>query len=193
MITCPECESASIKPSAVAGMTTCLQCGKLFVPPKTEKPQFEGEFTPDVPDYFEPMIGWRAWRIRDTPAGPRLHSVTYSHCFWTPRDATVAECEKKKHLAPDEGCTCGLYSAKHKAHLLGMGYHHYDPDRGGMNAVGEVVLWGKIVEGTQGWRAERGYPRELYVPFEGWGYVKPLSEIYGVPVRLNNFLGASLG
>lgn len=95
----------------------------------------------------------------------------------------------KDHGVPGEGCTCGLYSAKTQKHLMGMGYRKYDAERTGQfRVMGEVSLWGKIVEGTQGWRAEFGYPRNLLVPFEAYALVAPLKDAYGVPVELANIL-----
>jgi hypothetical protein len=31
-------------------------------------------------------------------------------------------------------------------------------------AIGRVVLWGTVVEGTHGWRASHAYPAELWLP-----------------------------
>jgi hypothetical protein len=55
--------------------------------------------------------------------------------------------------------------------------------------VGRVANWGKVVPGTQGWRAEYAYPEMLYVPFEVARYLaRPVSDTYGVPVTLMNLL-----
>jgi hypothetical protein len=52
--------------------------------------------------------------------------------------------------------------------------------------LGEVALWGNVVECTQGWRASHAYPRRLFVVADGR---RPKAarlmaglERYGVPV-----------
>ena len=71
-----------------------------------------------------------------------------------------------------------------------MSYHAYDAEHGGLfHVVGSVKLWGKIVEGSQGWRAQKAYPERLWVPYEAWHLAPSLRDLYGVPVELKNFLG----
>lgn len=52
--------------------------------------------------------------------------------------------------------------------------------------IGEVALAGKVIPGTQGWRAERGRIARLYVPFHHWRFVEALEELYRVEVVLDN-------
>jgi hypothetical protein len=55
--------------------------------------------------------------------------------------------------------------------------------------VGRLAMWGKVVEGSQGWRAEYAYPEMLYVPFEVARLIAmPAADTYGVPVTLLNVL-----
>jgi hypothetical protein len=90
---------------------------------------------------------------------------------------------------PNEHCTCGFYSAKTYDHLQSMTYHLYDAEANGMfHIAGRVANWGKVVEGTQGWRSEFSYPLELFVPFEAWRLCTPLESLYGVPSQLKNTL-----
>jgi hypothetical protein len=90
------------------------------------------------------------------------------------------------HAVPDPKCGCGLYAARTLQHLAGMPYHLYYEDE--FVVLGEVALWGGVIPGTLGWRAQYGYPRRLLVPFEAWRLVKPLRDAYGVPVELSNTL-----
>ena len=53
-----------------------------------------------------------------------------------------------------------------------------------MKVVGVVGLAGKVIEGTQGWRAERGRIKELYLPPHHWRAAKALRDLYGIPVKL---------
>ena len=153
----------------------------------------------EVPDIVGTVEGWRAWGVhyKDIRV-PRLFSVTQSAYYWAPRKQGVAQCLRAAKVAdrchgeapPREGCTCGFYSAKTLEHLVSMSYHHYDADRNGMfHVVGRVANWGKVIEGSQGWRTQFAYPLELFVPYEAWRLVEPLSRLYGVPAALKDTLG----
>lgn len=200
---CPECDGI-LRPRK-SGFLACERCGRLVIPTSPNGPVVTGgriikageKVEPtagDAPDFFEPMIGWRAWKVdanyREGESLPLLHSVTYGDYAWEPGQPVEAVCPSgHKGGPPCEGnCSCGLYAAKTYKHLMGMGYPSYDAATGKFCVVGEVSLWGKIVEGTQGWRAQVGYPRKLYVPFEAWRLAKPLHDAYGVPVKMQNFL-----
>lgn len=154
-----------------------------------------------APDFHETVEGWRAWGVPVTPppfgVAPKLTSVTTMGSadrrtapVWEPRKAAEAVCPKNgSHEPPHEPCSCGFYSAKSLDHLMSMTYHVYDADgRGMFRVIGQVANWGKVIEGSKGWRAQFSYPVQLFVPFEAWRLVKPLSEAYGVPVRLQNIL-----
>jgi hypothetical protein len=69
-----------------------------------------------------------------------------------------------------------------------MGYHGYDENSDTVCVVGQLANWGKVIEGTQGWRAEFAYPAVIYVPFEAWRLGAPIKKAYGVPVKLLNLL-----
>lgn len=144
-----------------------------------------------APDLVGTVEGWRAWRVdREPPAygtAPKLHSATFSY-YWAPRVLARAECEKCGPDIPGETCTCGFYSAKSLDHLRSMGYHAYDAESGHICVVGQLACWGKVIEGSQGWRAEKAYPVRLFVPFEGWRLGPALKKAYGVPVAMLNLL-----
>jgi hypothetical protein len=202
---CPACggqlEERELKVKTKVKMKTCKDCGKPFVGDVERKPKpiplHEQVADPDpdgidafVPDFMEVQIGWRAWGIdTNVPPGefPYLKSVSHS-TVWIPGEAVEAECGSCDEI-PGERHGCGLYSAKTFEHLQSMHYHYYDAERGQQySVVGEVSVWGKVVEGTSGWRSQYGYPRQLWVPFEAWRFAKPLREAYMVPVRLRNIL-----
>lgn len=190
----------------MTGFQSCPRCGKLVVAANlSDEPQTDSiahldfEVAEDevvVPDSMQVGIGWRAWGVKPDPAPheiPALYSLTHGEYFWPQRRAFEAECNMGKHepgQIPVESCTCGLYSAKTLDHLQEMGYHEYDAESRGMfHVIGPVSVWGKVIEGSQGWRSQFAYPRELFVPFEAHHLAKRLSEAYGVPARLKNFLG----
>jgi hypothetical protein len=213
-LTCPECKGGTVFPATgLPGLSKCQHCGKVFPTPDVpDVPVISGaegdkveldDRVIEIPDAVDVAIGWRTWSISVTGniegevPQMRLRSVSHSSFLWLPREAVEAKCsrstgkangvDRKGHEVPDEHCSCGLYSAKTFEHLQTMSYHFYDADSG-FNAVGRVKLWGKVVEGTQGWRAQYGYPETLYVPFEAWRYREALEEQYGVKVLLKNIL-----
>lgn len=153
-----------------------------------------------APDLIGTVEGWRAWGVPSKlpPFGmtPKLYSVTYTEYFWRPRQTMHAMCDaerpgrcRKGGDSPGEECSCGFYSAKTLEHLMSMSYHLYDADaKGYFHVVGQVANWGKVIEGTQGWRAAKSYPVRLFVPFEAVHLAKPLADAYGVPVSLKNIL-----
>jgi hypothetical protein len=158
-------------------------------------PSFKGaaDVFDRIPDEIGYKIGWRTWKVSpDLPAyglPPKIHSVTHPY-FWAPRKAMRAECAfgHDEHV-PGETCYCGFYSAKTLNHLAGMHYHQYSGSTW-LNIVGKVANWGKVIEGTQGWRAEWAYPLEFYIPFEYLASLgKPIRDGYGVPIKPMNVLG----
>jgi hypothetical protein len=164
--------------------------GRPFDPEKTPDPTFR------APDLMQAVEGWRAWGV-DTVlpkfgVPPKLRSLTqglhFNGGYWTPRKKARAHCDSCGEDVPGWNCSCGFYSAKTQDHLLSMSYHIYDSETGMFHVVGQVANWGKVVEGSQGWRSEFSYPVRLYVPFEAHKLAKPLSNAYGIPVKLKNTL-----
>jgi hypothetical protein len=143
-----------------------------------------------APDYVEPLVGWRVWVVVGTAAGPRLRSVV-QRTLWAPREPLLAECRRRRllrrprlHPAPAAGCHCGVYAT---------GLEELEPllveapwDTG-TRVLGEVKLWGDVVECERGWRAARAYPARLFVPAVGGRLSqRALTEAlaaYGVPVE----------
>jgi hypothetical protein len=154
-----------------------------------------------APDVIGTVEGWRAWRVKLAPplfgTVPKLMSATYNY-WWTPRVKARAECSKctdpdpksDRHV-PGTFCTCGFYSAKTLTHLRSMGYHAYMENSEHTSVVGQLANWGRVIEGSQGWRAEFAYPAVMFIPFEAWRLRRPLMRAYGVPVKLLNLLDES--
>ena len=101
------------------------------------------------------------------------------------------------HGPPSFDCYCGIYAVQTPEQAvpylrLGVAYGHRPLQR----IIGRVSLWGRIVEGEQGWRATNAYPEHLFVPVLGrrsrvigWARPSPADvaralEEYGVPVEL---------
>jgi hypothetical protein len=138
-----------------------------------------------VPDVFGEVVGWRAWEIRGSEREPRLVSVTNT-TIWTPGEWLEAVCRggHTQEQIPFEGCSCGIYAASSREHLLRMGYNGYTDEE--TRVIGQVGLVGKVIPGTQGFRASKARPVRLWVPFERWAYVDALSRDYRVPVDLSD-------
>lgn len=117
--------------------------------------RFRREPPPEPERSVEPVEGWRAWRLRRDGRGelslvPAFHGVD-----WPPRQAVRAECQihGRRHRAPERKCSCGLYAIPDAA-LIGS-------ISDGLGVVGQVSLWGRVVEHEYGYRAEFAYPSRL--------------------------------
>lgn len=151
----------------------------------------------EIPDYVEPLVAWRVWRVVSVRDGYRLASVVKS-TIWPPGQPLHAECLRsplgtlfrrrraKLHAAPGLGCECGIYGA----HLaLISDYLSDQPGQAVTRVVGEVLLWGTVVECERGFRVSHAYPARLYLPVDGddEDRLAPLRtglEAYGVPIEL---------
>jgi hypothetical protein len=115
-----------------------------------------------APDAIEPVVGWRAWRVARVGGRLVLLSAVYDE-IWEPGRELAASCHKgRDHTAPDPQCTCGIYAAQEVIEASRHRVGRNDPgvlDR----VLGEVALWGRVVEGERGWRAAYAYPVRLWV------------------------------
>ncbi|MGH2698006.1 MAG: hypothetical protein ACRDJL_02240 [Actinomycetota bacterium] len=151
-----------------------------------------------VPDAIEPLVGWRYWRVDRENL---LHSLSGTKGFvWRPNTRFEARCPVVKrtgidrryrfisgmrvemHDAPGDRCRCGIYAARDLTHLrrqilTGLA----------INVVGEVSLWGRVIPGSKGFRAQYAYPRRLFViqKTADWDQsaVADALSVYGVPVE----------
>ena len=75
-----------------------------------------------VPDYVEPVLAWRAWRISGRGERILLESL-FVDTVWLPGQPFAASCksgsrsrwrpwriELNDHAAPEFECTCGIYA-----------------------------------------------------------------------------------
>jgi hypothetical protein len=152
-----------------------------------------------VPDVIGEVVGWRVWKVLH-PTDPkkiRLQSLgaggPQNASIWAPSKIMEAFCSKS-HVPPAESCSCGFYAARTKEHLLSMHYHsgfEYDIATDVL-VVGEVAMQGKIIPGTQGWRAQRVRPLRVSVLPSRWKVLRPLQAQYPkVEFKLENWLTPS--
>ena len=151
-----------------------------------------------APDYVEPLEAWRVWKVVRRDSVYSLASVV-QRTVWPAGEALVAEClaggrlslllrrRKARHDAPDVGCRCGIYAAD--LEIVGQ-YAADTPFSGVSRVLGQVALWGTVVECERGYRASCAYPARIYVPADageqwriGWDEVALGLCRYGVPVE----------
>ena len=152
-----------------------------------------------APDYCEPVIGWRAWRAVENRGEIYLMSL-FHRIRWPWLHALAGRCEmwqlpwhrhRTRHRPPSVDCECGIYASTLE---IATDYAPTVPPRaqGPYAVVGNVALWGDVIEYTEGWRASFAYPTRLYVLFPGSSRARRESvtahrvaahlERYGVPV-----------
>lgn len=125
-----------------------------------------------MPDMVHVVTGWRGWKLKDG-----LLSALGVDGTWPVREALRAACRNggnEQHLAPYWNCQCGIWAFKDTDRLLPAlkGY--------GVDVVGSVSLWGRVIETENGYRAQYAYPSELWLLNPA---LEELGLLYGVPVR----------
>lgn len=133
-------------------------------------------------DRSEALTGWRYWQLTDDR---RLRSVALRRFVWPPGQPLRAACVAGRHRPPAPGCGCGLYAA---ADLDGLRARDQclsaDP-----LVVGEVALWGEVLDADDGYRAELAEPASLWLvadtlaPAELDAARADLATAYAVPVE----------
>lgn len=126
-----------------------------------------------IPDAVSPSFGWRAWQLD----GHLLTSPVRANT-WLPHEAFSASCPL--HIPPEESCTCGVYVANLPTQTTSFLWGHRS---GRAPVLGQVALWGKLVEHATGFRAQFAYPTKLYVRSVQLSSLGPiLAQSYGVPI-----------
>lgn len=115
------------------------------------------------------------------------HFLVSGNLVYEPRRRHEAKCGTD-HLAPDEKCSCGIYAFKTQEEFRKQQYNVMK------RVVGEVWLWGRIVEHEAGYRAQFAYPKRLWIANRGKGLnayevdaasLAPyIGYVYGVPCEL---------
>jgi hypothetical protein len=132
------------------------------------------------------VIGWRAWVVTETAAGLRLGSVLHD-LLWAVETPALAACRQDEdpfadrlpaHPVPGLACNCGFHATRDPVDALS---YLRGRDEAGTTCriLGEVALWGHVVETEAGWRASHAYPARLYVADRA---VAEALAVYGVPI-----------
>jgi hypothetical protein len=103
----------------------------------------------------EPVAAWRAWRLRRDGEGGKLRlQPAFRGSSWEPLQPVRAACaRRRRHEAPKRRCTCGLYGFNDGSEV-GIGGTR-------LAVVGQVSMWGRVVEHDLGYRAEFAYPARM--------------------------------
>lgn len=144
-----------------------------------------------VPDFVEPLLGWRAWKVW-APLSSSDSYLAFSSVIldtpWTPRRKVTAEHSfdlgAKCCGLLESGCSCGVYAFKDAAdafayltkvrdRLLGMSVDV---------ALGTVSLWGRVVDCERGYKAQFAYPHHIYLPATISRFMLKVSSAFGVDV-----------
>jgi hypothetical protein len=121
-------------------------------------------------DEAAPVRGWRVWTLVETAAGLRLGSVIHD-AVWDPGRTALALCRRHDdlfappappHRTPSRVCGCGLHAVRDPVDAWSYLRGRDEPNVIG-RILGEVALWGRVVETERGWRAAAAYPVRLYV------------------------------
>lgn len=146
-----------------------------------------GEHKYIVPDVVEPIVGYRAWRIENDV----LCSTTYRHNIWLPGKTLKAKCSYDS-TENNKRCTLqhSLHHPPHKGGLCGF-YAYNEPEWniiklkvGGCYslALGEVELWGKIIEHEVGYRGQYARVKRVIkmAQADGTNLFQQISERYNI-------------
>jgi hypothetical protein len=123
------------------------------------------------PDFVHTITAWRGWGATNG-----MLEALGSDSRWEPKRAPKANCLYVSHAAPHMTCRCGYWSFR-TFELLQAAMANY---AGTVDVIGQVEIWGRVIECENGFRSEFAYPKELWLLDEG---LESLSWKYGVPVR----------
>lgn len=152
--------------------TAKLEALKTVAPHKVER---------RMPDYVQVITAWRAWKVVYQDGEWRLKALGAEH-VWKPKEFVQAECKTghasaaPSHPAPAMDCNCGVWAFKELDNLVAAIGNVY----GQIKVLGQVSLWGRVIETENGYRAEKAYPSELWLLDSS---LEELGLIYDVPVR----------
>lgn len=198
---CPSCSYTV----AITAARFCPVCGTPLVSGSTQDSYRPGIVAPVEHEVVEDeVLGWRAWDVfNGLPKLPRLGSVSHKY-VWPTDHYTVATCGGHNFCelssdgrVPGERHSCGIYSARDFEHLTRhLPYAQYRAATGGgvhTKVIGQIAMAGKVIEGTQGWKAEKARIVKLYVPFEGYSrnarMYQRLAEQYNVEIEQLRWIG----
>lgn len=152
------------------------------------------------------VTGWRCWTV--LKADGLLRPIWRRNIAWKPRQPIEAVCAAEEpgtgpttkrpslHRVPHASCKCGIWAVCHPKLLTEVEWAWNDDET---LIVGQVALWGHVIEHARGWRSQFAYPTSLYAFTDDQAFAGLLRDRYGVPVAwgaeadaLSTILPASL-
>ncbi len=131
------------------------------------------------------MVGWRCWFVM--PGEALLRPIYKRGIVWKPRQAMEAICSEETHEVPEATCKCGVWAVTDPKNLREVRWVKTPPEDvpplPGVLIVGQVAMWGRIVEHERGLRSSLAYPKYLYAFTEDIGLAATLRDKYLVPVE----------
>ncbi len=132
------------------------------------------------------LTGWRCWTVLREEG--LLRPIYQRGMIWKPRETYEAFCaaadtnrQRGVHPVPWKECKCGIWSVCHPMLLQEVSWNWKDDET---LVVGQVALWGRVIEFERGWRAQFGYPTHLYALSDDELLAQALRDRYGVPVAV---------
>lgn len=122
----------------------------LSIPSSTAKRGPSGPYSGGLEIVQEPLIGFKVAYLRQDGNGLwRFFPMNHGEPYGTKEEAACHAFGKGGHQAPDEDCTCGFYGCPPDESIP------YGPSATGNDFVDLFVqFYGKVVEGTNGYRAQ---------------------------------------
>lgn len=126
----------------------------------------------------EPIKAWRAWHV--DPTGSLI--ATAQHYVWKEGQNTCTCVKtdisviKSHHIPPEIDCACGFWALKTQDDV----FNYFNAEI----VVGEIEMWGKIVEAENGYRAEHARIIRLFLPSRYSPFKERLQERYKVDIKI---------
>lgn len=147
-----------------------------------------------TPLYFDqtPVVGWRVWTLVETTDGPELRSVVYAHP-WPIREPLRSVCEPGGCLGArwsTQPHSCGIHAFKDRDGAsafpsLWEARRFQQHAVHGQYVIGQVSLWGRVVEHERGYRGALAYPFAIFLTEAQRRFAAPLASRYGVDVLVD--------
>lgn len=136
--------------------------------PKGSRPEDYG-ITEGIKKGRDPLVGWRMWNLVPG-AGMRLTSLNSTAIPWEGGVPMQGTCNGRPveeildHTCPSWEHRCGVHAVKDLPQIKKWGAPKVSNGSSYVRVIGEIELWGRVLEYEEGFRAEWGYPKKLYLP-----------------------------